>query len=437
MKILYFDCSMGAAGDMLTASLLDLFEDKKSIVDELNSIGLEGVDFEGKEEVKAGIHGMAMEVKVHGQVETVEDVSLKDEDKHNHDHDHDHHHHHHHHHSHDHDHGHDHHSHDDDHHHGHSHHHVHRGMKEIGHIVENLKLSQKVKYDILEVYELIGQAESLAHNVDIKEIHFHEVGNLDAIGDIAAVCYLLDKISPDKIISSPINLGSGHVRCAHGILPVPAPATSHILRGVPVYSGKIESELCTPTGAALLKHFVDEFKAMPQVKVEKIGYGMGKKDFEVLNAVRAFLATDDSSNDLVYELSCNVDDMTGEDISYAMDKLFEEGAREVYVIPIIMKKSRPGNLIRVMCTEKNKDQLVKLIFKYTTTIGIREVATKRYVLDRQIDKVDSPFGPVQIKRSQGYGVNREKLEYDDLKKIADENDLSLAELRKIIKDGKN
>lgn len=435
MKILYFDCSMGAAGDMLTGSLLDLFDDKEEILKELNSLGLKGVEFVGKKEEKAGIYGMGMSVKIQGQEEKVEDVDIKG-GGHNHHHKHGHHDHHNHHHSHCHSHHHggeEGHCHKHDHHHhGHGHH-EHRGMKEIREIVQELKLNDQVKDHILAVYELIAEAESKAHNVDVSEIHFHEVGAMDAIADISAVSYLMDKIKADKVLASPINLGRGHVRCAHGILPVPAPATAHIVRGLPVYSGKVEAELCTPTGAALLKHFVDDFKNMPQIKIEKIGYGMGKKDFEVLNAVRAYLAESSDENDLVYELSCNVDDMTGEDISYAMDKFFEKGAREVYVIPIIMKKSRPGNLIRVMCTENDKEDLVKLMFKHTTTIGIREVATKRYILDRKIEEFPTDLGPVQIKKSQGYGVKREKFEYDDLKKLAENKDLSLDQVRKIIR----
>ncbi|MGO3018392.1 MAG: nickel pincer cofactor biosynthesis protein LarC [Anaerococcus sp.] len=446
MKILYFDCSMGAAGDMLTASLLDLFSKKQDLVNKLNEIGIEGVEFTLKEEIKSGIYGLGMSVKVHGEEEKVVDFDIKEDQmskkSHGHHNDQDHcncndESHDHHHHDHDHCHcnneSHDHHHHDHSHGHGGDGHHVHRGLKEIVEIVESLNLSDKVKEDIIAVYKLIAEAESKSHNIDVSEIHFHEVGALDAIADIAAVCYLIDKLDVDKIIASPINLGSGHVRCAHGILPVPAPATLYILKDVPVYSGRIESELCTPTGAALLKYFVDEFSQMPKLNIKKIGYGMGKKDFEVLNAVRSFLAESSDLNDSVYELSCNVDDMTGEEVSFAMEKLFEAGAREVYVIPIIMKKSRPGNLIRIMCVEKDKENLIKLIFKYTTTIGIREVETKRYVLKREIEEIASSLGPVKLKRSRGYGVVREKFEYEDLKILAEENNMSIEEVRKNIK----
>ncbi|MGI5949408.1 nickel pincer cofactor biosynthesis protein LarC [Peptoniphilus sp.] len=458
MRSLYLDCNMGAAGDMLTAALLELFDNKDEMVKKLNRFGIPKVTFSSEEALSSGINGRRSIVKIDGMEEELSD--FHEHDEHHHDHEHSHSHEHSHEHDHEHDHSHEHshehddihehnhdhddihehnHDHDHDHHHDHEHHHthshVHRGMKEITEIVNSLEISPKVREDILEVYNLIAVAESASHNVDVSEIHFHEVGTLDAIADIAAVCFLIDELKVDKIVASRINVGGGHVHCAHGILPVPAPATAYILKGLPIYSGKVLSELTTPTGAALLKYFVDEYGDMPTMNVEKIGYGLGKKEFEVLNAVRVFLGESEDKSDLVYELSCNVDDMTGEDISFTMDRLFEGGAREVYVIPIIMKKSRPGNLIRVMCTEKDKENLVKLIFKHTTTIGIREVETKRYILDREIKKVDTEFGETRVKESSGYGVTRKKFEYDDLAKIADENNLSLEEVRDKIENG--
>lgn len=435
MKTLFLDCSMGAAGDMFTATLLELFSNKNEMVEKLNNLGIVGVKFEVKDSIKSGIKGTSVTVKVHGQEEEVCDYDIKSESNHEHSHHkhkhedehvHSHHAHTHHHHEY---------CHNEHHHHGnhehshHKHHHVHRGMKEITHILNNLNISEKVKKDVLSVYNLIAEAESISHNIDVSEIHFHEVGAMDAIADITAVCFLLDTLQVDKIIASPINVGSGYVKCAHGILPVPAPATAYILKDTPIYSGRIESELCTPTGAALLKYFVSEFKHMPPLSIKKIGYGMGTKDFEVMNTLRSFLAESESQSDIVYELSCNVDDMTGEEISYAMDKFFEGGAKEVYIIPIIMKKSRPGNLIRVMCTDKDRENLIKLIFKHTTTIGIREIETKRYILDRKIENVKTEFGFINLKKSSGYDVLRKKYEYDDLSKLASDNDISIYEVR--------
>lgn len=435
MRTLYLDCAMGAAGDMFTAALLELFENKDEMVKELNAIGIPKVEFIIEDALRSGINGTRSIVKIDGVEEEVSDVDLYNLNEKNHGHVHSHLHEENHHHDHVHT-----HTHEKDHHHDHDHvhshndhHHVHRTMSEISEIVSKLNLSDNIKKDVIEVYNLIAEAESISHNVDIKDIHFHEVGSLDAIADITATCFLIDKLDIDEIISSKINVGGGHVHCAHGILPVPAPATSYILKKIPIYSGEVKSELTTPTGAALLKYFVDEYKDMPVMNVEKIGYGMGKKEFEILNALRIFLGETDDKNDSIYELSLNVDDMTGEEISFAMEKLFEGGAREVYVVPIFMKKSRPASLIKVMCDEKNKEEIIKLIFKHTTTIGIREIETKRYILDRKIYKKNSKIGEYRLKKSIGYGTLREKIEYDDLKSIANKNKMSIGEVREYLK----
>ena len=255
---------------------------------------------------------------------------------------------------------------------------------------------------------------------------------MDAIADIVGVCMLISDLSVDKIIASNINVGSGHVHCAHGILPVPAPATAYILRDVPIYSGHIQSELCTPTGAALLKHFAASFGEMPVMKVEKIGYGMGKKDFEQANCVRVFLGeTSDNTKEIV-ELSFNVDDMTAERIAFATERFYDAGAKEVYTVPVGMKKSRPGTLICVMCDREIEETVIGLIFKHTTTLGLRESISKRYTLDREIIKKETAFGEVRIKQSKGYGVMREKYEYEDLARIAKEKNMSIEEVTKLL-----
>lgn len=434
MKTLYLDCSMGAAGDMLTAALAELLPDPQGFVDEMNSLGIPGVHVEREQAVKCGITGTHISVLIHGQ----EEESVDGEPGHAHGHSHGEEHH-----SHDHAHGHGeehhshNHSHDDGHHsHDHSHsddhhayHHHHSGMHEIQHVIEKLPLEKKVQEDVLAVYGLIAQAESHAHGVPVEQIHFHEVGTMDAIADITAVCLLLHKLAPEEIIVSPIHVGSGRVKCAHGILPVPAPATAFILQDVPVYGGQIKGELCTPTGAALLKHFATRFGDMPVMRTKAIGYGMGKKDFEMANCLRAMLGETESSTDMVVELSCNVDDMTAEMIGFAMDILLEEGALEVFAVPVGMKKSRPGTLIQVLCAPEDKEKMVSLIFQHTTTIGIRENQMHRYVLERKIEQMDTPYGKIRRKRSEGYGVCRDKYEYDDLCRIARENHLSLDELR--------
>lgn len=403
MKTLYLDCGMGAAGDMLTAALLELLPDPDAFLEELNSIGIPGVRVTREQAVKCGITGTHVTVKVDGAEEEAADVHF-----HEHHHDHDHHHEH---------------THD----HGHPHHHS--GIHEIEHIVWGLNVPDKVREDVLEVYRLIAQAESHAHGVPVTDIHFHEVGTMDAIADITAVCLLMEKLAPERVVASPVHVGSGHVHCAHGILPIPAPATAYILRDVPIYGGGVQGELCTPTGAALLKHFANSFGDMPVMKTEAIGYGMGKKDFVAANCVRALLGETGEPRETVYTLSCNVDDMTAEELGFAMDRLFDVGVLEVFTVPVGMKKSRPGTLLCVLCEEQARQTVVKAIFRHTTTLGVRENTCGRYTLRRSTATVHTPWGEVRRKDSTGYGVSRSKLEYDDLAKIAREQGMSLRQVR--------
>ena len=307
-------------------------------------------------------------------------------------------------------------------------------MAGISHIIERLNLPEEVKTDIVAVYHLIAEAESHVHGKTVEEIHFHEVGTADAIADIAGVCLLMHMIAPQKVIASPIHVGSGNVRCAHGILPVPAPATAFILQGLPIYSGVIKGELCTPTGAALLKHFATEFKEMPVMRTSAIGYGMGKKDFERANCVRVLLGETEETGGEVAELSCNLDDMTPEALGFVQEILFAAGALEVYTIPIGMKKSRPGILLTCMCRCNDKEKMVSLIFKHTTTLGIRESISRRYTLTRTMKEHETPYGVVREKVSEGYGVCRGKLEYEDLAKIARENGMSLEEVKGLVEN---
>ena len=287
----------------------------------------------------------------------------------------------------------------------------------------------------MAVYQQIAEAESRAHGVDVTQIHFHEVGTLDAIADITAVCMLMEELAPDEVIVSPVHVGSGQVRCAHGILPVPAPATAYILRDVPIYGGSVRGELCTPTGAALLKHFATRFGDMPVMRTKAIGYGMGKKDFEAANCVRAMLGESGKNDDAVVELSCNVDDMTAEALGFAMEALFAAGALEVYTVPIGMKKSRPGTLLCVMCHESERETMLQLVFRHTSTLGVREQVSKRYTLTRTTETIETPNGTVRKKISEGYGVTRAKYEYEDIAGIARKKGISLADvLNSINKD---
>lgn len=304
-------------------------------------------------------------------------------------------------------------------------------MGEIEHRVSHLNLPDQVREDVLAVYGLIAEAESHAHGVPISEIHFHEVGTMDALADIAAVCLLMHKLSPDRVVASPVHVGSGQVKCAHGILPVPAPATAHILRGVPIYGGEIRGELCTPTGAALLKHFASEFGAMPPMSVSAIGYGMGKKDFPAANCVRAMLGESDDKGDRILELSCNLDDMTGEEIGFAMEMLFEGGALDVFTTAVGTKKNRPAVLLTVLCRMEDEKKMTDLLLRHTTTLGVRLCEKRRCTLSRQFSAVETPFGEVRCKKSRGNGVSREKFEFDDLSRMAREQGISLREAREI------
>ena len=258
MKTIYFDLQMGAAGDMLSAALFELLDEKQKeqFLKQINDAGIHEVSVSAQPSVKCGITGTHFTVLVDGE----------EEGEHEHHHEHEH----------------------EEHHHEHAHHH-HTSLHDIEHLVEHLKVSDFVKKNVLEVYNLIAQAESHAHGKPVTDIHFHEVGTMDAVADITSVCMLIEMLGAEKILASPVNVGSGQVHCAHGILPVPAPATAFILQGIPMYSNQIKGELCTPTGAALLKHFVYDFVQMPALTVSAIGYGMGKKDFEAANCVRALL----------------------------------------------------------------------------------------------------------------------------------------------------
>lgn len=438
MKQLYLDLGMGAAGDMLTAALLELCPDKDVIIKKLNLLNIPGVHYESEIMKKSGICGTHMHVIVNGSEEECgheheegHHVHIHGEGKES---------------KHAHIHG----EHSGNNltggeeYHEHSHHHT--SMSDIREVVSGLNTSEIIKKQILDVYNIIADAESRVHGEKVSQIHFHEVGSMDAIADVAAVCILINELNIGKIAASAVHTGSGFVNCAHGKLPVPAPATALILEGIPYYSDGLKGELCTPTGAALIKYFVDVFSDMPAMVVEKTGYGFGKKGFERLNCVRAFLGTafqysevtsecDNSceKTDKVIELACNIDDMTAEEIGFATEKILEAGALDVYTISAYMKKNRPGTVICCLCHEDERENFVKLIFKYTTTIGVRQYSCDRYILSRKIEKIETDYGNVRVKKTSGYGVEREKMEYDDLSNIANKRQKSVFEIKHDIK----
>ena len=435
MKTLYIECNMGAAGDMLMAALSELLSEPDDFITRMNALNLPGVRFERKKAEKCGITGTHISVTVEGEEEQSHDVEGTGNREqgtgnrngghgpaydHEHDYEHDHEH------GHDHDHGHDHeHGHDHD----HGHHHHHSTLQDIHAIIDALNLPEAVKADAKAVYMRIAGAESKVHGHPVDQIHFHEVGALDAVADVVGVCALMHEIAPERVVVSPVHVGSGQVRCAHGVLPVPAPATALLLKGVPVYGGAIRGELCTPTGAALLTHFADDFGAMPAMTLDRVGYGMGTKDFPWANCVRVLLGETEETPDSAVELCCNLDDMTGEAIGFAVRRLREAGALDVWTQAIQMKKDRPGTLLCCLCPPEREAEFARLMLKHTTTIGVRGQTLRRYTLEREAVTLDTPYGPVRAKRSHGYGVNRVKPEFDDLAEIAEREGMAMGEIK--------
>lgn len=392
MKTLYFDCAMGAAGDMLMGALLELHPDREAFLARLNR-ALDGrAVVSAAPDSKCGISGTHVSVVIDGHEEGEEADA----------------------------------------HHHHDGHHHHTSVGEILAFLDRVEADRAAAEDAKEVYMLLAEAESRVHGQPIENIHFHEIGTLDALADILGVCMLINELAPDKIVCSPINVGSGTVKCAHGILPVPAPATELILRGMPVYGGSVTGELCTPTGAVLLKHFCSDAGEMPRMSVSAAGYGTGTKDFAAANVVRAMIGESRDAAEEVIELKCNIDDMTAEALGYAQEALLSAGALDVYTTPIGMKKNRPAILLTCMCRKEQRDDMLRCIFANTTTIGVREYVSARYTLARREESVGTEYGRVRIKRASGWGVERSKPEYEDVARIARETGKPFGEILRAV-----
>lgn len=397
MRTLYIECNMGAAGDMLLAALYELLEDKSAFLDTMNGLGLPGVHLEAVPGTTCGIAGTHMRVTVHGEEEHEPAAG----------------------HGHGHAHGHD-HAHPHEHAHAHAHHHATPGH--IAEIIDGLTLPDAVKQHARWVYDAIAVAEAKAHGCPVGDVHYHEVGALDAVADVTGVCYALHLLQPERVVVSPIHVGSGTVRCAHGVMPVPAPATANLLTGVPIYGGAVQGELCTPTGAALLTHFAASFGPMPVMSVEAAGVGIGTKTFEQANCVRAFLGeTVDETNGEIVELVCNIDDMTPEALAFASARLLDLGALDVYTVPGTMKKGRPGHVLTVLCRREQEGEMARQVLAQTTTNGLRVRRCGKYFLTPGAGEAATQWGPVRVKWARGFGITHCKPEYDDVARLAREH----------------
>lgn len=398
MKTLYFDCSSGISGNMTLGALVEILGDEQYLVKELKKLQVDGYHIEISKKVKNGITG------------TYVDVVLKDHHHHEHEHHHEEHHHE----------------------YEHEHHHEHRNLHDVNHIIENSNLKEETKQLAKRIFRRVAEAESKVHHKSIEEVHFHEVGAIDSIVDIVGTAILINKIQPDKIISSVVNDGYGFIECAHGTMSVPVPATSEIFSkaGVKCRQIDIDTELVTPTGAAIISELATEFTVMPTMTVQKIGWGAGKKDLKIPNVLKVYLGEIEETlkEQEIAVMETNIDDTTGEILGYTAEKLMQNGALDVFFTPIYMKKGRPAYRLTVACRKENIEKLQTIIFRETTTIGIRYRYEKRNVLPREKVEVNTEYGLVQAKQVKLGEETYTYPEYESLKKIAEEQNIPLKDL---------
>lgn len=386
MRTLYYDCFAGISGDMNLGAMIDLGVDPDYLTAELQKLNIEGFHLEIQKDIRRGISGTKATVII----ENPENEK-------------------------------------------------HRHLRHVEELINQSSLSPEVKSKSLEIFDLIAVAEGKVHNISKERVHFHEVGALDSIADIVGAAICLDYLKVDKVMSSPIQLGGGMVKCAHGIMPVPAPATTEIVQHVPVRTGLVQHEATTPTGAAILVATVDEFTDQINFQIQKTGYGIGQRDVsEVPNVLRVFLSesnddADSTPQEEAWMLECNIDDMNPEWYDHLFALLFDAGASDVFLTPIIMKKSRPANTLSVLCSKKIASEMKSIIFTNSTTIGLREYPVTKTVLHRQEKEIDTELGKVRVKYSSFQGKEiRVKAEFEDLKKLAVQHGLSLNEVERMI-----
>ena len=395
MKTLYFDCSSGISGNMTLGALLEIIGDENYLLEELKKLNVDGYKIEISKQVKNGITG------------TYVDVILDEE--HTHEHEHEHHH---------------------DHEH---HHHEHRNLNDVYSVIDNSSLDEKTKDLAKRIFLRVAKAESKVHNKPLEEVHFHEVGAIDSIIDIVGTAILINKINPDRIISSVVNDGYGFIECAHGTMAVPVPATSEIFAASNVKFRQIDidTELVTPTGAAIIAELAEEFTTLPAMVTEKIGWGTGTKNLKIPNVLKVYYGEIQEQNENFVVMETNVDDCSGEVLGYTSEKLFENGALDVFFTPIFMKKNRPAYRLTVACKKEDMFKLQNIIFKETTTIGIRYRFEARTELGREFVEVDTKYGKIKAKKVTNDGETYVYPEYESMKKVAKENNIPLKELYKL------
>jgi uncharacterized protein (TIGR00299 family) protein len=427
VRVLYFDCFSGASGDMVLGALIDAGVALDGIRRALGSLAISPDAVWTEQVVRAGIRATKFSVvgeepvavhaqeHSHGHAHQHAGSGIRDQGSKAHGHDHDHHH---------------------DHAHGHAHqagHHAHRSLAEISRLIDQSALSGRGKARAKALFQQLGAAEAAIHGTTPEKVHLHEVGALDSIIDIVGAVYALESLGVDRVVASPLNVGSGSIRSAHGLYPVPAPATMRLLKGAPIYSGTQRAELVTPTGALLVTSYATEFGAIPPMKVSAIGYGAGSRDFpDTPNVLRVLVGEADTAapSASVVVIEADIDDMNPQIFGVVMDALQAEGALDVFYTAIQMKKNRPGTLLTVVAPPDARERLTAIIFRETTTIGVRYREMSRECLDREEVTVTTPLGAVRVKvaRRDGRVLNASP-EFEDCARIARERNVPVKEVQ--------
>lgn len=379
MKVLYFDCFAGISGDMTLGAFLDIGADPDHLEKELAKLKVPGFHLKIEKTQKRGITGTKCHVVMDG------------------------------------------------------HEHAHRHFGDIVKIIEGSGLDAAVQKTAIAIFRRVAEAEGKVHGVPVEQVHFHEVGAVDSIVDIVGAAICFHDIAPDVVYGSAVNAGQGFVKCAHGLLPVPAPATAEIIAKTdfPIYAKGVDGESATPTGMAILAELASYASDFPEMAVDTIGYGFGDREFEILNGLRLFVGHthEESQRDCgIMVLETNIDDMTGETAGYVLEGLFEQGVRDAFYTPIYMKKNRPGIKLTVICDADQVETLTRYLFAQTSSIGLRKYRVDRAVMDRKIETIDTPLGSVRVKACTYDGIEKRSPEYEDLKRIADESGKSLLEV---------